>query len=92
MASEKTERNRILIEMREYDPTITHKQLALFFGISAGRVSTILRKSRLPQYYCKQCDTPISYQREHRGNFLYGRGLCIQCIVWNRGGNNAGTR
>ena len=42
MATEKTERNRILIEMREYDPSITHKQLALFFGISAPRVAQIL--------------------------------------------------
>lgn len=89
MASEKTERNRLLIEMREYS---TLKQLSEFFGISAGRVSTILRKSRLPQYYCKQCDAPITSLRENAGNIVYGRGLCIQCIVWNRGGNNAGTR
>ena len=44
MASEKTERNRILIEMREYDPSITHKQLALFFGISIPRVAQILAR------------------------------------------------
>ena len=89
MATEKTERNRLLIEMREYS---TQKQLASFFGISIGRVSAILRRSRLPQYYCKQCDAPITYQREHRGNRVYGQGICIDCIVWNKGVNNAGTR
>jgi len=44
MASEKTGRNQFLIEMREYDPSITHKQLALFFGISIPRVAQILAR------------------------------------------------
>jgi len=84
MASEKTERNRLLIEMREYDPSITQKQLASFFGISIPRVAAILARHRLPKYYCKQCDAPITSLRENAGNIVYGQGLCIDCIVWNK--------